>query len=288
MKHQECLICKSPQLNPLKGYESHHLVKCASCNFVFAGLIPTIKELETHYDTYDRAPYVSPITVKRYHELLDTFEPYRKNNTILDWGCGSGDFLVEAKKRGWNVYGTEYTDEAFNACTQKGINIHKGPLDVKNYTQGFFDVITSFEVFEHINNPLTEVDHFRFLLRGGGLHYLTTPNFNALARYQLKDKYNIITYPEHLSYYTMKTLKKVFKDNGFSVKKIETTGISITRFKTSMGTSQQSLISEASDDEKLRVQIENNNLLQMGKKVANSTFTFLGIGSTLKGYFEKL
>jgi 2-polyprenyl-3-methyl-5-hydroxy-6-metoxy-1,4-benzoquinol methylase len=249
--------------------------------------LPTPEALDKHYSGYNRTPYISPITIKRYHEILDTFEPYRKSNTILDWGCGAGDFLVEAKKRGWKVYGTEYTDEAVKACTEKGINIQKGTLNIKNYSQGFFDIITSFEVLEHINNPLEEVAHFQYLLRVGGLHYLTTPNFNALARYQLKDKYNVIGYPEHLSYYTAQTLKKLFHENGFRSIKIESTGISLTRIKTSLGTSKQLLISEVSDDEKLRVQIEKHPLLQVAKTVANRMFSVLGIGATLKGYFEK-
>ena len=205
--HHNCIICSSKFLIPLKEYESTHLCKCNSCGFVFSQKAPTQEELTTHYQGYGRNDHLSPITVKRYQELLDQLEKYRKTNRLIDVGCGIGYFLDEAKKRGWEVYGTEFTDEAVQICRDKGIQITKGKLDTTNYKEGMFDVITSFEVIEHINNPVEEVRDFSNILRKGGVVYATTPNFNSLLRYRLKSAYNIICYPEHLSYYTPKTIK---------------------------------------------------------------------------------
>jgi 2-polyprenyl-3-methyl-5-hydroxy-6-metoxy-1,4-benzoquinol methylase len=130
-------------------------------------------------------------------------------------GCGIGYFLEEAKKRGWEVYGTEFTDEAIEICEAKGINMQKGVLSPEDFDPNSFDVITSFEVLEHINNPQEEITNFHKILRKGGLVYLTTPNFNSLLRYRLKSAYNVITYPEHLSYYTKRTIHRLFKNKGF-------------------------------------------------------------------------
>ncbi|TNF49264.1 MAG: class I SAM-dependent methyltransferase [Bacteroidetes bacterium] len=285
--HSNCLICSSTSLHLLKDYEKAHLCKCGNCGFVFAQKIPTTEELEEHYKGYGRNDYLSPITIKRYHELLDQMESFRKTNKLLDVGCGIGYFLEVAKERGWEVYGTEYTDEAVSICTDKGINMHKGQLDPKNYDAESFDVITSFEVIEHINNPLEELGNFNMLLRKGGLVYVTTPNFNSLLRYRLKAAYNVIVYPEHLSYYTPKTLKKVFTVSGFSCRKIETTGISLTRLKTSQGKSDQAYISASSDDEQLRNSMETKWYLKLAKKVINGTLTLIGKGDSLKGWFMK-
>lgn len=288
LQHNNCIICHSSNLKNLQDYEKAHLCKCQSCGCVFSKKIPSSEELESYYMRYGRNDYLSPVTIKRYHELLDKFERFRKTNKILDVGCGVGYFLEEAKKRGWEVYGTEITDEAIRICSEKGIRIEKkGVLDSKNYEQGMFDVITSFEVIEHINNPQTELVNFRTVLREGGLVYITTPNFNSLLRYRLKAKYNIIAYPEHLSYYTPKTLKKIFNLSGFKTLKLESTGISITRFKTSKGKSNQRFISATSDDEKIRTKIENKRQFQLAKKIINSILTVLGRGDSLKGWFIK-
>lgn len=285
--HHTCLICSSTFLKPLKGYEKAHLCQCSNCGFVFAQKVPTSEELEEHYKGYGRNDYLSPITIKRYHELMDQMEPYRKTNKLLDVGCGIGYFLEVAKERGWEVYGTEYTDEAVSICEEKGIKMQKGKLDPKYYDAESFDVITSFEVIEHINNPLEELGNFSSLLRKGGVVYVTTPNFNSLLRYRLKAAYNVITYPEHLSYYTPKTLKRVFKQSGFSCKKIETTGISLTRLKTSQGKTSEAFISETSTDEQLRNSIETKWYLQLAKRFINGALTLLGKGDSLKGWFVK-
>jgi len=110
--HTECLICKSQKIKQLSDYyESKGLVKCEKCGFVYMEKIPTIEDLNSHYETYSYSSeqYLSPLTIESYNVLLDEFEKYRKTNKILDVGCGRGFFLTQAKKRGWEVYGTEYT-----------------------------------------------------------------------------------------------------------------------------------------------------------------------------------
>ena len=155
-------------------------------------------------------------------------------------------------------------------------------MNPKNYNYEEFDVITSFEVLEHINSPVEEIKIFHKLLKIGGLVYLTTSNFNIISRDYLKSKYNIITYPEHLSYYTPKTLKKLFKSSNFNVYKIEK-----TRIKTSMGISEQPLISVKSNDERIRKHLESNRALKKVKTLINHCLTIFGKGNSLKGWFVK-
>jgi 2-polyprenyl-3-methyl-5-hydroxy-6-metoxy-1,4-benzoquinol methylase len=286
--HLECLVCGSPGLKALKGYEKHDLVKCRSCGFVFMRRVPSAEELDAYYSTYSygREQYLSPLTIKSYNILLDELEKFRTNNRLLDVGCGSGFFLDEAKKRGWEVYGTEYSAKAVEMCRQKGITIKEGMLDPVSFGGKTFDVITSFEVLEHINNPKEELASIHKLLRTGGLFYCTTPNFNSLMRYYLGDKYNVITYPEHLSYYTKSTLNKVVTERGFRPYKFLSTGISLSRLRTSKGSNEE-LISSGSSDELLRQKIEKKPLLGIAKKIVNSLLTLTNTGLTLKGYYIK-
>jgi 2-polyprenyl-3-methyl-5-hydroxy-6-metoxy-1,4-benzoquinol methylase len=264
-------------------------VKCQDCGFVFNEKIPTLEELNAHYSQYAYASegYLSPLTIKSYNLLLDEFEKYRKTGNILDVGCGRGWFLEQARKRGWNVYGTEYSEKAIEICEGKGISMKQGELDAAKFDGVEFDVVTSFEVIEHINNPNEDLSEIHQLLRKGGLFYLTTPNFNSVMRYYLKDQYNVIDYPEHLSYYTKKTLTKTVEKNGFKKVKFLTTGISMTRIKTSKNKSSEKYVSETSADEKLRENIDSKWYLGVAKNVLNNAFTLTNTGMTLKGYFEK-
>ena len=90
------------------------------------------------------------------------------------------------------------------------------------------------------------------------MFYLTTPNFNCYLRFHLKADYNVIVYPEHLTYYTKRTLKKILREQGFKAVKVLTTGISITRLKTSKKVKSEKLVSKESSDEKLRQKLLKN------------------------------
>ena len=290
-----CILCGSKKLIPMKGYEHVSLCSCNDCGMTFSQSNPSLEELENYYKGYSRNDYLSPITIKRYNEILDQFESVRKTNKMLDVGCGIGYFLEVAKMRGWEVHGTEYTDEAIRICESKGILMKKGGLDSAQYEKESFDVITSFEVIEHINNPNQEINHMHALLRSGGLFYLTTPNFNSLLRYYLGPKYNVIGWPEHLSYYTPSTINKLMKKHQFKKVFIQTTGISITRFLTSNkpATAEETregtaFIAADTQDEKLRKSFETNKILGLAKKTINGLLSLSGKGDALKALFQKI
>ncbi len=284
--HENCIVCGSSKIKKYAHYYIEKgLLKCSSCGFVFMEKIPTNEELLKHYEkyAYEGNANCSPITIKSYNNLLDQFEKYRKLNRILDVGCGRGWFLIEAKKRGWEVFGTEFSEAAIDICKSNNIPIFEGKLDSKKFSSLEFDVITSFEVIEHINNPNEELQNIYSLLRTGGLFYCTTPNFDSILRYYLKSDYSIIDYPEHLSYYTEKTLKKVAVQNQFQVNKILTSGISISRLTNG----SSNVTPRENKDESLRYKIERSRFLRFVKVAVNKILNITSTGSTLKGYFIK-
>jgi len=285
--HSACLISGATDLGPLKGYERHDLVRSKGSGLVFMRRIPTPQELSDHYDHYSRGGVVSPITYSRYRELLKKWEPFRQTNKILDVGCGDGNFLEVAKEMGWDVYGSEFTEDASRRAREKGVTMFVGKLDAAAIDTKDFDIITSFEVMEHINNPVEQATHIFNLLRKGGLFYFTTPNFNALERYYLKVDYPVINYPEHLIYWTPKTIHLLLKGVGFRKRKIETTGINISSFKSRRGKGQQKRGGIRQADAELRETIESNAVLRLAKSVINWVLNLTGLGNSLKGHFIK-
>lgn len=288
MKISACPVCSSNKFKTLEQYTHAHLVKCSSCEMVFSNQQPEQSELANFYsDGYDLTRYYSPITERRYLEILEEFESFRKTGKLLDIGCGFGFFLETANEKNWETTGVEISNTAVKACTSKGLRMHHGALETAHFQNNEFDVIVLIETIEHVLQPEKLITEIHRILRPGGLVYLSTPNFNALNRYRLKGQYDIVQYPLHLSYFTPRTLKKFFEENGFSTQKITSTGISKTRYKTSTGQSNQEYVSETSDDEMLRYRIEKNKLLMAGKNAANSVLSMLNVGESIKGYFVK-
>lgn len=289
-QHTSCLLCASSVLEKLAPYHEVGLVKCNSCNFVFSERVPTMETLIDYYsNNYERTSYLSPITIKRYNELLDGFEAFRKTGKILDVGAGYGFFLEVARDRGWEVHGTELTEEAVEHCRTKGITMFKGEFHDLDLDPEAYDVIVSIEVIEHINTPIQFVETAKKVLRKDGLFYLTTPNFNSILRYRLKEQYNVIEYPNHLCYYTSKTLSKLFTEHGFEPLNMKTTGLSLTRLRTSKDKDKDSgeFVCETSDDEMLRFKIERNPALKALKFSTNGMLNMLNVGDSLKAHFVK-
>jgi len=284
----ECLITGKKDLYPLKGYEKDYLVKSKSSSFVFSSKIPSQKEILDVYKNYPVGYNTdSPINNTRVSELLESFERFRRTNKILDVGCGPGLFLIEAKKRGWEVFGTEFTDEQITYLNDKGIQTYQGKLSPTSFEKESFDIIISSEVIEHINNPMEEMSLFNSFLRKGGITYITTPNFNAIERFLLKGKYNIIHYPEHLCYYTPKTINLLLEKCGFEKIITTTTGTSFTRIKNSLSNKEQTYVDNLDNDSTLRTSLESGYKSYL-KTFANYLLNYFKIGNSLKAWYIKL
>ena len=294
-QHEHCFVCKLPGLVPVLNFEHVHLVKCSHCGMTFCSEIPSKERLRDYYGQYPTSEEMPAILVKRYNELLDQFEPYRKTNNILDFGCGNGFLLDEAKKRGWNVYGAEFDSRYVANCSTKGIRTCQVPVTPGDFGDIEFDVITCIEVIEHLTDPSVEVNLFYELLREGGLLYITTPNFNALSLKIAGGDWSVVTYPEHLSYFTTETLRYLCTRNNLESISIESSGISIERLSVAMKLKFARLVKsqekttpiDIHEDQKISEFMEHLSLLRFLKKRSNSVLSMAGMGDTLKACFIK-
>ena len=275
-----CQVCNGKSFKPISKFQHEYLVKCTTCDFVFCSKKPSLDELTAHYLTYSRSDDISPLTIRRYKEILNRFESFRKTNNILDIGCGNGHFLVTAKEMGWNVYGTEFSDDIVKLLLSKGLTIHQGELSNAKWDKNTFDVITSFEVIEHINNADIEIAILKRFLRRGGVHYITTPNFNGISKYIVGKNWRIVEYPEHLSYYTPETLNRLLTQNNFKKLSLVTTGMYLSGLKNLDDTIDHHQTTEA-----LRIKAETNWFLGMVKNLINSVLSMLNLGDSMKAIY---
>lgn len=279
----QCKICGSEKLKKLDKYQKAYLFRCRRCHFVFAGMNPGEEDFERVYSHYGSYDYLSDITIKRYINILKTFEEARKNGNILDIGCGKGQFLMQAKKLGWNPYGIEYGEENIRNLESLGIEIK---TDIVKYPDNCFDVITAFEVLEHLVDPQNMLDEIRRILRPGGMLYITVPNFGSLSKNLLKSKWNIIAYPEHLNYFTRKTMHWFLANEGFKKIAAKTTGFSMTRVHYSKKSISQPGLKPEHKDEILRTKAETKLIYKILKNSINFILNLTGKGDSLKSFYR--
>lgn len=275
-----CPVCENNNLQPYKIGTDFELSKCTKCKLVFSPVVPTNEELAKYYEkyAYEGVSELSPITTIRFREWLEKFESFRKLNKILDVGCGRGEFLEEAQKFGWNVTGSEYSETAVNILKAKNITVISG--DIEEYlTTDYFDVIVSIEVIEHLKNPLQNTNKMFSLLRPGGLLFLTTPNRKSLTGLIIKSSWRVFEYPEHLFYFSFRSMHKTLKIAGFSNVKIITTGISPAAIKNGLLKKNKTNLRS---EESFREKTESKGLFVVLKKGINFSLNLFKLGDTLK------
>src|SRR3989338_2467810 len=94
---QYCRLCKSSRIKSLFKRDGLFILKCRDCGIVFLGNQPDKNGLKDLYKYYSSAGFsnrLSSLTKLRYERLLDSLKKYRKNNAIIDVGCGAGYFML--------------------------------------------------------------------------------------------------------------------------------------------------------------------------------------------------
>ncbi|MEO0311634.1 MAG: hypothetical protein RIQ89_1291 [Bacteroidota bacterium] len=296
-KHQHCNICHGTKFTNINKYQHAHLVQCCNCSFVFAQLIPDAATLSKHYAFYPLSETPPPLTIKRFEEILQSFRPFNKTNNLIDIGCGDGHFLAIAQQKGWNIFGTEMEKNALRVSNRLGATMCVGDVDFSLAPKNSFDVVTCFEYIEHVSDPLAEAKKMFDLLRPGGICYITTPNFSSLSGWLSGKNWNIVEFPEHLSYFTPRTIKLLYKKAGLLPHQVTTSGISISRIKESNSNAPRKEHTATieplkyhelrQEDEVLRNKIENNLALNLLKRTINGSLNLFSIGDSLKAYFIK-
>ncbi len=282
-----CPQCGSNAKTAYSAMAAHHLVRCGECGLVFTSLEPSTEDLIAFYSRYLTVEDISPVTILRYEEVLDSFEPFRKTGRILETGCGSGIFMQRAAMRGWSVHGTEIGAHALAAAEARGVRMSDGPLDPENYPPEHFDIVCSIEVIEHLRDPRAELRNVMAVLRPGGLFYVTTPNFNCIARRVSPGDWNVASYPEHLTYFTPRTLDRMLTSTGLRKRGLTTTGFSIYRWQVRHDRSAVNKSAAQKKEESIREALEHKPHMRLLKRMANALLNLFRLGDSMKAYYIK-
>lgn len=143
----------------------------------------------------------------------------KQGRKLLDVGCGYGDFLVKMQKTDWDVYGIEPFSDAVKVGRKRigEYRILKGELPKIKFRSKNFDVVTLWHVLEHLPNPSIYISKIHTLLNKKGYLVVEVPNLDSFLLSIFGNNYNWLSTTEHVFIYSKKGVKKLLKDNGFSV-----------------------------------------------------------------------
>lgn len=202
------------------GREKLDVYGCLKCGLGFSPHNLSERELCDFYAVQPKdEEYLSqePGRRKAFRKILNRIEKIcRRKGKIFDFGAGPGFFLDEAKRSGWDIYGCETSEWARVFAKERlKIDLLDGN-DLDNFPDGFFDVVTLFDVIEHLASPGDLLKLAGGKLKPGGLLVITTPRFESFTRKVLGPRWHFM-FPAHLWYFTKISLKVLLDDAGFEL-----------------------------------------------------------------------
>ena len=196
------------------------IVRCDNCGLIYVN--PIEKGIEKNYETIEDRDYLKSkeARTETFKRDLREIEKYKKKGKILDIGCGPGLFLKVAKDNEWEDYGVELSKWAFDYGKNMGVNIINKRLEKVKFNDEFFDVITLWDVIEHVENPSGLLLEIKRILKNDGIIVLNTPNIgSAFAKIMGKRWWNLMGM--HIYYFDKKTIIKILEKNGYKIIKIK-------------------------------------------------------------------
>ena len=138
--------------------------------------------------------------------------------SLLDIGAGTGDFLLFAKSRGFEVVGVEPNEKARQRSSQKGIALHQ---EIQNIIDQKFDTITLWHVLEHLPYLDDQIKTIASLLKDDGVLVIAVPNFKSYDASYYGKYWAAYDVPRHLWHFSKTSIAKLFDAHGMEVTAIK-------------------------------------------------------------------
>lgn len=199
--------------------EEFSIIKCTTCNFLMTSPRPDSNSIGEYYKSED---YISHSTTakspldKLYRKVrsltlrwkLSLIQRQKGKGKILDYGCGTGEFLNACKKANWDCYGVEPS----NAARQKAIELTSLTISASlaNLHQDKFDTITLWHVLEHIEDLNEKLLALKSILAVDGTIFIAVPNHESSDALKYQSHWAGYDVPRHLWHFSKENMKTLF------------------------------------------------------------------------------
>lgn len=236
LERAQCPVCGAHSRRHVLDKEGGSYVACQDCGLIYtspaqsrASQAALAEEWAVkHHASPDKVVWEGDPHVQRliYHSRIESLEPYRSSGRLLDVGCSTGDFLSYAKFCGWEIYGSELAGHTAELARQRlDCEVRQGFFEDAGFDSGFFDVVTMWDVVEHVLDPGSLVATALDVLRPGGVLVLFTPNYDSLSRRLIFDRWSALIPDRHLCVFNKQTIERLLTDRGGDVTQIRSMDI---------------------------------------------------------------
>lgn len=212
--------------------ERFMVVRCQNCSLIYVHPQPLAADLGRYY------PAGHQQADPAFYEKMDAkarVNFVRKAVAVgpgraLDVGCGKGLFLIGLRELGWQVCGTELSEQSSAFARNSGLSVYTKAIEDAPFEDGSFDLITLFHVLEHLPQPLDTLVTAFSLLRPGGAMLVEVPNIGSWYARVFGDNWFHYDVPRHLFHFNPETLHRIVSAAGFHISRTETRNIQYDAF----------------------------------------------------------
>lgn len=247
LKEVDCDLCGSAEKILVKTEEGFPISRCRNCSLIYVSRIPNIEEGKVIGEYYEGSPAEIEANEWRYKDVskylvAEINKLHDDKGALLDVGCGYGFFLLEAKRNGWQVFGTELSHIAVKYAREKQNlpDVYFSDLSDIEFSVVKFDAINLTNVLEHVPSPTVILENCASKMAKNGVLLIRVPNMDF---HNLKEKFKSVinffglgkggemTYlatkpPLHLIGYTSRTMEKYFTKVGLETVEVKPSKLS--------------------------------------------------------------
>lgn len=200
------------------------VARCRACGFTF---VPSWWRHNITYTSYKSAATAQEIRrgnnalkLARHQLRLRFIRRFKPSGTLLDVGAGWGHFLMAARQAGYIVLGVEL-DEQPNLYASQDLGLPVLREDFFNFSsERRFDIITLWDVLEHIDDPRSFLLNCARLQESGGLLVIQVPQINSVIARLTGRKWKMLGL-DHVNYFSPKTLRLLLSQCGYEVQSVK-------------------------------------------------------------------
>lgn len=233
-----CPACGSDERAPAFTKEVFAYLRCESCGCVHVARRLNDAELDRLYGEQGRSVYqMVHLYIPTAEQRLDRI--YRRKaralrerfgaGRLLDFGCSAGLFMKAAAEQGFDVHGVETNETAVeHARTALDLTtVWKGDLPGAGYAPESFDIITMWDVLEHVPDPKGLIEHVRPYLKPSGRLVIETSHIDCFeADYLGADNTNVVG-DVHLAHFTRASLERLAERTGMRLAEASIFGLDV-------------------------------------------------------------
>ncbi len=204
--------------------EHGRIVECRSCHLVYMNPRPHHEAVVENYGDVEDQEYIEEEQgrLETFANSLELVQKYRRSGQLLDVGCHVGTFLTLAEQAGFDVAGVEPSRwGAEIARTRINGSVHCGAIEDAPLPEGGYDVITLWDVIEHLPDPALDIRAIHSALRPGGVFVISTMDVESLFARAFGRRWPWYM-QMHLVYFSRQTLCEMLRREGFQIAEVST------------------------------------------------------------------